>query len=160
MADRTTEPDDLARDRVAEQREVRGLPVARPFDQPSARTEIDAQQLTQLAAGPGGHQPGHLVLDVRRERNLATSEGSVLSSLPRCSLLTDDVAGGALGNPRSRAAPTPRQLSRDGHGTRHRAPTLGRRATRAVTCHPGPASDARRWGSAAGGGGDGAASGP
>src|SRR5581483_5718659 len=69
LSDRAAEADDLARDRVAQQREVGGatLPVA--FQEASTRAEVEPEQLAQLAARAGRHQAGHLVLDVRRERN-------------------------------------------------------------------------------------------
>src|SRR5207245_2060018 len=53
VAHRAAEPDHLARDRVPEQREIRRLAVGRPLDQARARSEVNAQQLAQLAARPG-----------------------------------------------------------------------------------------------------------
>src|SRR5205823_9930075 len=71
MADRASEPDHLARDCIAQQREVSSLPVSVALEQPRARTEIDAEQLAELAARPRRKQSGHLVLDISRERNKA-----------------------------------------------------------------------------------------
>src|SRR6266852_517628 len=68
VAHGAAESDHLARDGVAEQREI-GRPSALNWNQAATRAEIDAQQLTQLAAGPGRQKPGHLVLDIGRERN-------------------------------------------------------------------------------------------
>src|ERR1700682_2504794 len=71
-SDRAAKAYHLARDRVAQEREVGRLSgFTRSLDQATTRTEIDPQQLAQLTAGSCRQKPGHLVLDVRRERNPA-----------------------------------------------------------------------------------------
>src|SRR3979490_722150 len=80
VADGATEPHHLARDRIAEQRKVGSLPLALPVDQAATRAEIDAQQLAQLTAWPGRQMTGHLVLDVRRERNSAYLPRTLVSA--------------------------------------------------------------------------------
>src|SRR6266852_2285522 len=96
VAYRAAEPDHLPRHGVAEQREICRLAVARCLDQARTRAEVDAQQLTQLTAGPGRQKPGHLVLDVGRERNAnyLPRVGARIRALfssppsPKCSLLS------------------------------------------------------------------------
>src|SRR6202521_3627775 len=69
-AHRSAQPHHLSRHGVSQQREVRRLSgLTRSLDQPRARAEIDPEQLAELAAGSRRHEPGHLVLDVRRRRN-------------------------------------------------------------------------------------------